>query len=96
MIREINRNNKTDWNEKIQIELSLAELQIIYDTIGAIPYKYLNYKHKDTKLNFDETEFRTQINSIYNSLDTIISEHNGITDSDIMINTDVEIEIKGI
>ena len=34
MIRELNRNNETDWNERIQLELNLADIQAIYDCVG--------------------------------------------------------------
>ena len=90
MIKELNRNNKTDWYEKIQLEMTLQDLQVLYDCLGAIPNEYLEEKHKYTSFNY--------INDIaidlYESLDKILSEHNGITDDNKMVNLNIELEMK--
>lgn len=94
MIKELNRNNETNWKEKIQIELSLEDLQIIYDCVGAIPSKYIPLKHLNTKFGSNISKIYPRIlNELYEALDTIISEHNGITDNDIMANTEITLEI---
>ena len=97
MIKEINRNNETNWFEKIQLEMNLQDLQILYDCLGAVPNKYLIEKHKYTSLNYinDSNSFCNDITSdLYESLNKILSKHNGITDDDAMVNLNVELEIK--
>lgn len=90
MIRELNRNNKTNWSEKIQLEMNLSDLQILYDCIGAVPNKYLEEKHKNTSFNYiDDITI-----DLYEGLNRLLSEHNGITDDNKMINLNVELEIK--
>lgn len=94
MIREINRNNKTNWYEKIQLEMTLQDLQILYDCLGAVPNKYLIEKHKYTSLNYIDDSMCSEISSdLYEGLNKILSEHNGITDDDTMINSDIELVI---
>lgn len=91
MIKELGITNETDWNETVQIELSLAELQIIYDCVGAVPIKYLNIKHKDNA--FTDKYNASMFNGIYNELDDILFRHNGLTDDDIDVDTFVELDI---
>ena len=94
MIRELNRNNKTNWYEKIQLEMTLQDLQILYDCLGAVPNKYLIEKHKYTSLNYIDSSICGDITSdLYESLNKIISEHNGVTDDNAMINSDIELVI---
>ena len=94
MIKEINRNNKTDWFERIQLEMTLQDLQILYDCLGAVPNKYLIEKHKYTSLNYIDSSICSDITSdLYESLNKIISEHNGVTDDNAMINSDIELVI---
>lgn len=94
MIREINRNNETNWYEKIQLEMSLQDLQILYDCLGAVPNKYLIEKHKYTSLSYIDNSICSDItNDLYESLNKILSEHNGITDDNAMINSDMELVI---
>ena len=90
MIRELNRNNKTNWSEKIQLEMNLSDLQVLYDCIGAVPNKYLEKKHKNTSFNYiDDITI-----DLYEGLNRLLSEHNGITDDNKMVNLNVELEIK--
>ena len=93
MIKELGVTNETNWKETVQIELSLAELQIIYDCIGAVPITYLNLKHKNNMFGkkFDATIF----NRIYNELDDVVFRHNGLTDNESNVNIDVELSIVG-
>lgn len=93
MIKELGRNNETNWSEKIQIELPLSDLQILYDSIGAMPPQYLKIKHKCTKFNHDN--YTDMINDIYEGLHNILLEHNGVTDDDPMANIEIELEITG-
>ena len=96
MIKELNKNNETNWYEKIQLEMSLQDLQIIFDCIGAIPTKYLEFKHRNTKfgLNYTYNDYCDLANNIYEDLEQIISKHNGITDDDMMINNDIELKLE--
>lgn len=91
MIRELNRNTETNWGEKIQLEMTLQDLQVIYDCIGSVPSKYLEEKHKYTTF---KPLYGNIINNLYEDLDIILMEHNGITDSNKMVDTNVELEIK--
>lgn len=93
MIKELGVVDEADWNKKIQIELSVADLQIIYDCVGAVPLKYLNLKHKDNIFynKYDATIF----NNIYTRLDDILFRHNGLTDNESNVNIDIELDIIG-
>ena len=96
MIRELNRNNETDWNERIQLELNLADIQAIYDCVGAIPDHYLDVKHKLTAFGGRKKGYyRELLTDLYESLHVILCEHNGVTDDDMMINPSVSLEIVG-
>lgn len=97
MIRDLTRNNQTNWQEKIRIELELSDLQILYDAIGILPPKYLKIKHKNTSFNKNDLYYYSRhINDLYEDLHVIISEHNGVDDDNKMVNTNVEVEVKGI
>ena len=93
MIKELNRNNKTNWYEKIQLEMTLQDLQILYDCLGAVPIEYLKEKHKYTSLNYLDDLICDIAADLYGDLDKILSEHNGITDDDKMVNTEVELSM---
>lgn len=95
MIKELNRDNGTNWSKKIQLELPLSDLQIIYDCIGAVPPSYLTARHKNTIFKHENKEFIKAIDDIYEDLDAILVEHNGITDNDFMLNTFVTLEMVG-
>lgn len=96
MIRELNRDYETKWDEKIQIELSLEDLQVIYDCIGAVPPQFINIKHKNTSFNRSHEYHRQILHTLYEDLHTIISEHNGVTDDDMMVDTEVDLELVGV
>lgn len=96
MIKELGRNTKTDWNEKIQLELNLSDIQIIYDCVGTVPEKYIDIKHKHSAFGGKEKGYYGELlTDIYESLHVILCEHNGITDDDMMINPSVSLEIVG-
>ena len=84
MVKELNRDCEPNWDEKIEISLSLRDLQLIYDCIGGVPLNYLNHKHKTSKFlnKYDATYFTR----LYNELDEILNFHNGIVDEDTTIN----------
>lgn len=91
MIKELGIIDETDWNEKVQIELSISDLQIIYDCVGAVPLKYLNIRHKDN--SFTNKFNATMFNGIYNELDDILFRHNGLTDDGLDVDTFVKLDI---
>lgn len=93
MIRELNKNYEPHWNEKLEISLSLRELQLIYDCIGAVPFKYINCKHEKSKFYKECTA--EEFNTIYSNLDDIIRNHNGVTDDDRNVNINLELDIVG-
>ena len=89
---------KTYWDEKITVELTLADLQLLYDCVGAVSWRYILLRH-------DKTIFKEKIllkNSsnltcLYNELEKIVDKHNGLTDEDSIsnnLNLDVQLEIK--
>lgn len=88
MIKELGINEKTNWDEKVQIELSVADLQIIYDCVGAIPLNYLKVKHKNT--HFECTA--EILTAIYDELEEIVNKHNGITDNNKDVNLDIKLD----
>ena len=93
MIKELNKSYEPNWDEKIEISLSLRDLQLIYDCVGAVPLKYLNAKHIVSKFanKYDATYFTC----LYNELDDVLNAHNGVTDNDFSINLNVELDMIG-
>ena len=93
MIKELNRRYEPNWDEEIKISLSLRDLQLIYDCVGAVPFKYINYRHETTKFrrNYDARCFTT----LYDELEDILTFHNGVIDSDVSLNCDVELKMTG-
>ena len=78
MIKELRKDNKVDWNEKITIELTLADLQLLYDCIGAVPWHYVTLRHKDT--SFKSNAENISGSSLYDNLEDILAKHNGLID----------------
>ena len=96
MIKELGRKTDTNWHEKIQLELDLSDIQIIYDCIGAIPERYISVKHKNSAFgNRKKGYYGELLTDIYESLETILFEHNGVTDNDKMINPHISVEVIG-
>ena len=93
MIKELGLNNAVDWNENISLQLSMSDLQIIYDCVGAVPLKYLNAKHKNNTF-FNKINAHT-LTKIYDELDDIVSKHNGFTDDTLDVNIDIELDMTG-
>lgn len=86
MIKEIESKPKTpNWNEAIKLELTLRDLQIIYDAIGSMPPKVVEEKHKkrnssllcESVVTYDVASL---IHDIYNELEEILTVYNGIID----------------
>ena len=90
MIKELNKSYEPNWDEKIELSLSLRDLQLIYDCFGAVPLKFLNYKHEVSKFaNKYDAKYFT---NLYEELDDILYSHNGVTDNDVSINNDIHIQ----
>ena len=94
MIKDLSRKQDTDWNEKIPIELELSDLQIIFDSIGAMPPNYIAKKHKLTKFNRPYEYYMKKLTDMYEELYVIISEHNGVNDDDKLVDTEIELRIE--
>lgn len=90
MIKELGQDKSADWDEIVQIELSVADLQMLYDCVGAVPLKYFNIRHQKDAFftKYDANSF----DSLYNQLDEILFRHKGITDDSLDV-TFVELEI---
>ena len=93
MIKELNKSYEPNWDEKIEIGLSLKDLQLIYDCVGAVPLKYLNAKHIVSK--FANKYDTTYLTCLYNELDDILNSHNGVTDNDFSVNLNVKLDMIG-
>ena len=72
--------------------MSLADLQVIYDCVGAVPLDYLKAKHKNT--NFKDYS-AIMITDLYEELDNIIYKHYGIGDNNENVNLDITLEMIG-
>lgn len=92
MIKELNKNYEPNWNEKIEISLSLRDLQLIYDCVGAVPLSYINYKHRDKPTKFSDKYDATLFTALYNELDDLIVAHNGINDESLNLNKMLEMK----
>lgn len=86
MIKEIERNSNTpNWNEVITLELTLRDLQIIFDAVGAMPPRALEEKHElynsslfnAGMLTYDVSSL---IDDVYDELRKILTAYNGIID----------------
>ena len=93
MIRELNKSYEPNWDEKIEISLSLRDLQLIYNCVGAVPLKYLNTKHIVSK--FAKKYDATYLTCLYNELDDLLKVHNGVTDNDFDVNLNIELNMIG-
>lgn len=91
MIKELNKDYKPNWDEKIELSLSLKDLQLIYDCIGAVPLKYINKKHEFSV--FRDFFTANDFNNIYNNLDDILVNHNGINDESADVNINIELDM---
>lgn len=85
MIKEIKRNsNIPNWNEVITLELTLRDLQIIFDAVGDMPPNVLEEKHKHSSLHDiifeDKMSSSKLIDKVYDELESILVKHNGVLD----------------
>lgn len=85
MIKEIkNELDTPNWDETITLELTLKDLQIIFDAVGDLPPQVIKDKHINSPLHdvifVDTISASKLIDEIYNSLEVIIDKHNGVLD----------------
>ena len=45
----IKMNENPQWYKTIRVDLTLTELQMIYDCVGNTPFCDIHYKHDDEK-----------------------------------------------
>lgn len=79
-MKDITKDNN-EWNKKMQIELSLRELQIIYDCVGEMSGSELKNIHiHDTEpyLGLDEYHLSYLLSDIYEYLNSMIINYGGI------------------
>lgn len=82
-------NPNIDWNEKITLELSLADLQLLYDCVGAVPWSYIVSRHEKTSFTIDNIRF----SDLYNELEEVLNNHHGLIDYDDENNLNLNIEL---
>ena len=84
MIREVKETDIPNWDEIITLQLTLRDLQIIFDAVGDIPPNTLEEKHRYSSLHDiifeDKMSSSNLISKIYNELENIIDKHNGVLD----------------
>ena len=80
MIIEKTKFNKPNWDEKITLELSLEDLQVLYDCVGSIPWRYIKLRHERT--SFKNRADKVEKLELYDSLEEILKNHNGLIDYD--------------
>lgn len=84
MIRELKETDIPNWDEIITLQLTLKDLQILFDAIGGIPPRVLKEKHEQSSLHdvIFESEISASklIDKIYSELEDIIDKHNGVLD----------------
>ena len=71
------KTNETKWDKKIQLELSLRELQIIRDSMGATSYNDKKYIWDE---NCAECPYNLDQNKIlFNDVMSILKKQGGVT-----------------
>lgn len=74
----IKMNENPQWNKTIRVDLTLTELQIIYDCVGSTPFCDIHYKHDDEKWN--NILLPIMLDKLYDDLGKILGDNNGIID----------------
>ena len=85
MIKEIkNELDTPNWDKIITLELTLKDLQIIFDAVGDLPPQVIKDKHMNSPLHdimsIDTISMSNLIDEIYGSLEVIIDKYNGVLD----------------
>ena len=74
----IKMNEKPQWYKTIRVDLTLTELQMIYDCVGNTPFYDIHYKHDDEKWN--NMLLPIMLDKLYDDLGKILDDNNGIID----------------
>ena len=85
MVTEIKNNTITDWNKKITLQLTLKDLQFIFDAIGDLTICTLKEKHKENSpfysiISVNDIALIRLIDNLYDELRIIIDKYNGVLD----------------
>lgn len=84
MIRELRETDIPNWDEIITLQLTLKDLQIIFDAVGNISPNVLEEKHEHSSLHdiIFENEMSSSklIDKVYDELESILVKHNGVLD----------------
>lgn len=74
----IKMNENPQWYKTIRVDLTLTELQMIYDCVGNTPFCDIHYKHDDEKWN--NMLLPIMLDKLYDDLGKILDDNNGIID----------------
>lgn len=86
MIKEIkNELDAPNWDKTITLELTLKDLQIIFDAVGDLPPRVIYEKHNENSPFYSvipktDMALIKLIDDIYNDLEIIIDKYNGVLD----------------
>lgn len=83
MVKEATNNSIRDWNKKITLQLTLKDLQFIFDAVGNLNINMLKEKHgKDSPFYsiINDTTLIKSIDELYDDLQIIVDKHNGVLD----------------
>lgn len=76
----VDKNSNSKWDEKVKIELTLREVQILFDSIGSTSWKdfennwsMYDVPKSDMPYNLDD------IDSTFDQLQDIVEELGGVT-----------------
>ena len=86
MIKELAKVSDDRWNEVITLQLTLEDLQYIYDCVGAVPPPYIKEKHTETPFKEYADKCTVNVGMLYEELDDIITRHGGVNDGDDRVN----------
>ena len=80
----IKMNEKPQWKKVIRIDLTLEELQIIYDCVGKISFRDIQYEHNneynDYHQEWNKIFIPAMLDNVYDDLEQILNDNNGIVD----------------
>ena len=80
----IKMNENPQWKKVIRIDLTLEELQIIYDCVGNIAFEDINYKnnneYNDYHQEWNKIFIPAMLDNVYDGLEQILNDNNGIVD----------------
>ena len=75
----LKNTNETKWDENIKLELTLRELQIIRDSVGATSHARRSEIWNETFTSEDCPYDSDQGTSLFNDIEYILKEQGGVT-----------------